>query len=92
MVINDVYLRRKNKLLLNKGNEKTPQKKYIATILLNIDNLGFTLSNDIIEILYTYSISQLNSFYIALVKNLKELVGANKQYNPIQCILIFPTK
>ncbi|AYV70773.1 TerD family protein [Bacillus sp. PK3-056] len=83
MVINDVYLRRKNKLLLNKGNEKTPQKKYIATILLNIDNLGFTLSNDIIEILYTYSISQLNSFYIALVKNLKELVGANKQYNPM---------
>lgn len=82
-MINQIYLRRKNKLILNKGNEPTPHLHYIATILANFESLGYTLSKPIIDTLYTYSKDQLNEFYLSTIHSLKKLLGANRAYKPM---------
>ncbi|MCM3032134.1 TerD family protein [Niallia sp. MER 6] len=82
-MINQIYLRRKNKLILTKGNDHTPNLHYIATILANFESLGYTFSKSIIDTLYTYSANQLNEFYLSTIDNLKELLGANKTYKPM---------
>lgn len=81
--MNRIYLRRKNKIIIEKGNRNSPNIKYIATILKNIENLGYTFSNGLIEILSSHSDEQLKKFYLSLIPILKEFVGANRQYNPM---------
>ncbi|RVT62696.1 TerD family protein [Niallia taxi] len=82
-MINQIYLRRKNKLILNKSNEPTPQLHNIATSAANFESLGYSLSKPIIDILYTYSSDQLNEFYLSTFHSLKELLGADKTYKPM---------
>ncbi|MEM5009291.1 TerD family protein [Niallia taxi] len=82
-MINEIYLRRKNKLILSDGKGTSPQKNHIASILLNIENLGYTLSKNVIEQLYTYNEEQLNELYLVLVKGIKKLIGADRRYNPM---------
>lgn len=81
---NTIYLRRKNKIILNGlsiGN--APRLSYIATITKNIEALGYTLSGKIIEVLKTYTVEQLEEFYLYIIKECKELTGANKVYSPM---------
>lgn len=85
---NTIYLRRKNKLLLKESIENTPFEdirsiQYIATIIKNIEDLGFTLSKSVIDIIKTYSKDQLESFYYSLVTDIKNLIGASKKYKPM---------
>ena len=48
-MINEILLRRKNKLLLQKGTQDKPNTAYIATILKNIDDLGYTFAQEVYE-------------------------------------------
>lgn len=82
-MINQIYLRRKTKLILNKSKEPTPQLHYIATIAANFESLGYSLSKPVIDILYTYSTDQLNEFYLTTIHSLQELLGADKTYKPM---------
>ncbi|MFN8671854.1 MAG: TerD family protein [Candidatus Sericytochromatia bacterium] len=63
-------------------NTETNQN-HIATILKNLEAFGYTLSEEIIDILLTYSEEDLNNFYKNLSEDLKELLGANKKYKPM---------
>ena len=65
--MNRIYLRRKTKIILYSGSSKTPNLSHIATILKNIEAFGYTLSEDIIEILKTFTIDELKNFYLSLV-------------------------
>ena len=82
-MINEILLRRKNKLLLHKGSHSRPEKAYIATILKNIEVLGYTFSQDVYECLGTFSIEELQKFYLELIPILKSLRGADVEYNPM---------
>ena len=81
--MNRIYLRRKNRIIINTGLASTPNTREVATILKNIESLGYTFSQDIINILNTYTVEQLKNFYKGIVKNIKRLVGANVVYNPM---------
>ncbi len=81
--MNRIYLRRKNKIKINTGLASTPNIREVATILKNIESLGYTFSQDIINILNTYTVEQLKNFYKGIVKNIKRLVGADVVYNPM---------
>lgn len=81
---NEIFIRRKQKILLDNSNNSDPTiEQYIATILKNLETLGFSLSLPIINILKTYSIEQLRTFYQQLIKHLKQSIGAHVQYKPM---------
>lgn len=79
---NSIYLRRHNKVILEKGKNKL-KKEYISSFLKNIENLGFTFDKELIAIVKTLSIEDLTSFYGNTVKTLKEMVGANVKFEPM---------
>lgn len=81
--MNEILLRRKNKVILEKGNAAEPNNQYIATINKNIENLGFVLSKDVFEILQTFTVDELKAFYLELVPMLKSLVAADVVYKPM---------
>ena len=79
---NSIYLRRKLKLFVG-GGDSLEKKTYIATLLVNIGALGFTLSPELISVVSTLSNEQLTAFYDQLIADLKEMVGANVVYKPM---------
>jgi hypothetical protein len=86
MNINDVLLRRKNKIfiqdsVLDDVNENT-NHLYIATIQTNIRDFGYTLTPKVVEVLTTYSEEELEIFYNSLCESLNELVG-DAEYSPM---------
>ena len=80
--MNSIYLRRKNKLHLKSGTETLPER-YLATLLKNIEPLGYTLSPELAERVLTLSLDQLSTFYTELQFDLCALVGAHKDYKPM---------
>ena len=79
---NSIYLRRKNKLVLSKGNSKLDATD-LATILKNIASLGYTFSPQLIECLSTLSLPEASLFYSQVAKDLKQAVGGNVKYAPM---------
>ena len=85
--INEMLLRRKNKVTLEKRNparEATKaEQRMVVTIMKNVESLGFTFDKELFENLLTYTQKEIEEFYLDLIKKLKPLVGADKKYNPM---------
>lgn len=82
-VMNKILLRRKNKVILGTGTAVVANDRYITTIMKNIENLGYTFSQEVFDVLRTYSDDELVEFYFELESTLMELVGANAEYMPM---------
>lgn len=82
-MMNEILLRRKNKVIVERGNEAIPNNQYIATIMKNVEALGYTFSKELFEILQTLNRDDLQKFYLELVPMLKKLVGADVVYKPM---------
>lgn len=82
-MMNEILLRRKNKVIVERGSEVNPNNQYIATIMKNIEALGYTFSKELFEVLQTLSREDLQKFYLKLVSVLKKLVGADVVYKPM---------
>lgn len=78
---NEIYLRRSCKIILSKKDSKN-SKRILATFLKNISSIGFTFSKQIIDILKTYSIDEINHFYKNISKDLKTMLG-NVEHKPM---------
>lgn len=85
MKINEILLRRKNKVLftMEPKFEVDTNTSYVCTICKNIENLGYVFSEVLFEALTTLTIKELGSFYINLVEVLEDIKGADVQYNPM---------
>ncbi|EJR07452.1 hypothetical protein II5_01806 [Bacillus cereus MSX-A1] len=70
------------KVIIKREENKLPNI-YLATVLKNLESLGFTFSEPLIEELQTLSVDTFTSFYKELVKHLKEMVGAHIQFAPM---------
>lgn len=83
-MINEILLRRKNKVLFSvKGYTEVGNQKYAATMNKNIENLGFTFSDKLFNMLSNVNKEGLKEFYVDLIPKLKEKVGANVEYHPM---------
>ena len=49
----------------------------------NIESLGYTFSKEVYDVLETYSDVELGDFYLELICELRELVGADVEYTPM---------
>ena len=81
--MNEILLRRKNKVILEKGSVTEPNNQYIVTIMKNVEALGYTFSKDLFETLQTLAKDELQKFYLELIPMLKKMVGANVVYKPM---------
>lgn len=82
MDMNTIYLRRKNKVILDAGNNIV-SLEHLATLLKNLDDLGYTLSEELLEIVATLPLKGLVSFYSKTVEDLKVMVGDHVEHNPM---------
>lgn len=83
--MNEILLRRKKLILLEENNSvpSIDSQKYVATMMKNIEDLGYTFSKELFDKLTTYSKDELGLIYIELIRNLKSYVGANIVYRPM---------
>lgn len=79
---NSIYIRRKGRVYLANGDESLPND-YIFNLLKNIENLGFTFSPELVEVVKTLSVERLKTFYKQLIADLKENVGAHVEFKPM---------
>ncbi len=88
MVKNDIYLKYRNKILstdfLFIGELlEMETSHYVSTMLHNIAELGFMFDNEIINILGQLHVSDLEKFYLDMIKTMKEMVGAHVVHKPM---------
>ena len=81
--MNEILLRRKNKVIMEKGNVTIPNNPYIVTIMKNVEALGYTFSKKLFETLQTLDKEALQKFYLELIPILKKSVGADVVYKPM---------
>ncbi|WP_062836588.1 TerD family protein [Paenibacillus amylolyticus] len=81
---NTIYLRRANKLIIesNEGKQQLP-KTHLATALKNIEVLGYTFSDELMQAMRQLSKEQFEAVYIQLVADLRVMVGAHVKYTPM---------
>jgi stress response protein SCP2 len=79
---NEILLRRRNKVLIMKGQDRLPEV-YIASMLKNLESLGFTFSSQLIEVLRTLSIKEVTNFYKDTLKIIKEMLGGHVYHKPM---------
>ena len=80
--MNTTYLRRKNKVVVDSG-DGSASLGHLATLLKNLETLGYTLSNELLERVSTLSLKDLTSFYTQTVADLKVMVGAHVVHMPM---------
>lgn len=81
--MNEIMLRRKNKVILGIGTAKVANDRCITTIMKNIEELGYTFSREVFDVLRTYRVNELTEFYLELKATLMKLKGANVVYMPM---------
>ncbi len=88
-VDNTIYLRRRSKVCLpvpaqkEVGQEALLPLNYVASMLKNIESLGFAFSEPLIAECRALSLDQLTDFYNALVIDLRKAKGAHQSYLPM---------
>lgn len=84
MINNEIYLRRKGKVWIERHDSKrNSNAAYIGALLKNLESLGYCLSGELIEILYTFSGKELGIFLNNLISNLRKMLGASVSYHPM---------
>src|SRR5829696_6705139 len=78
---NSILLRRKNKVIVPRGDSSLPDP-YVATVNKNLEGLGYTLSPEVVEALKTLGPEEAARFHEAVLNALKELRGV-KNYRPM---------
>ncbi|MCW3098403.1 MAG: cytoplasmic protein [Chthonomonadaceae bacterium] len=81
---NTLFLRRRSKISLPPadGRDRVP-RNYIASMLKNLEALGFTFSEPLIEACQALSLEQLTTLYLNLVFALQEAKGAHQLHQPM---------
>ena len=84
---NKILLRRKNLLIVEPTNADYEQTKneqaLVVPMMKNVQSLGYTFSKELFEALSHMNRDELKVFYSDLIPALKELVGADVEYNPM---------
>ncbi|PCL89227.1 TerD family protein [Paenibacillus lautus] len=83
-MMNSIYLRRANKLMVDAENESDRlPKAYLATAVKNIEQLGYTFSYPLLNAVRALSKEQFEALYQPLIDDLRVMVGAHVKYEPM---------
>lgn len=81
-MLNTVYLRRKNKVILTAGTSNI-SNQLMATMLKNLESLGYTLSQEVMKVLASVDQQVFLHFYEECIETLQKMVGAHVRYKPM---------
>lgn len=81
-LINQVFVTRKNKVLINEGTAKN-NIKYVLSIMKNIEPLGYIFDPDLIERLCTLELDYLSGFHNNMTAILRQMTGAHRIFTPM---------
>ena len=80
---NDIFLRRAKKVLLpTNSNAAALDKQYVASVAKNIEALGYTMSEALIERCSRLAIDDLSQLNKELIEILKKGKGAHQNHSP----------
>jgi hypothetical protein len=81
---NSLYFRRRSRVCLPEaqGDSKL-SKAYIATLLKNLEPLGFIFSEALIQACRKLTVEQLGAFYKSLYEDLLRAKGAHRKHKPL---------
>jgi hypothetical protein len=82
-MLNAIYLRRKRKVLVETAQGLNLPDHFLATSLKTIEPYGFTYSLELIEAVKTLSMDEYLKLHLQLLKEIKQMVGANVHYHPM---------
>ena len=80
--MNSIYLSRCRKVQLKAGNEQQTDA-VLAAFQKNLECLGFVMSQNLMDRVATLDDDALASFYRHLVKDLRAMVGAHREFKPL---------
>jgi len=81
--MNEILLRRKNKVSVKTGSLKEFSEKLMSALMADIAQLGYTLSGELLERVGSLEALEIKEFHNYLVKALKKMVGAHVKYTPL---------
>jgi stress response protein SCP2 len=79
---NEIYLQKRSKVIVIEGMGDLSDN-YVATVMRNIESLGFIFSRPLFDRLKTLTEPQLEKFYKEIVPVLKKMVGAHVRHKPM---------
>lgn len=79
---NQIYLRRKKKIIVEQGQNELPVS-YLAAALRNLESLGYTFSLELLGKIRTLSEGEFFQLYSQIVTVLKDMIGASRRYKPM---------
>jgi hypothetical protein len=80
----EIYLRKSSKVIVLPEGEALPENRaVVATIMKNVENLGFGFSEQLFNRLLTLSTESLEKFYQQLIGALRKQVGAHRLFKPM---------
>ena len=80
---NTIYLRRRNKVIVKSGGKDVVSLEHIATLLKNLEALGYILSDKLLKRVSTLSVKDLGTFYDQIIADLKVMVGDHVKHKPM---------
>lgn len=78
-----LYLRRRNKVLVFANAKDTVPLNYVTTMVKNLEPLGYTFTQELMEACTKLSMDELVSFNAELVSVLKQFKGAHRTHKPM---------
>jgi len=85
-MLNEILIRRKNCVYIPSSGPLDRieiSAQHVGTILKNLEAYGYTLSAEVIVKLYTLKLPAAKTFYTDITLAIRELLGANKTFNPM---------
>lgn len=83
-VNNAIYLRRRSKVVIHPTREGDALSlRYVASVVKNIEPLGYTFSPRLIEACSGLTLTALTAFYEELAATLQRLRGAHREFKPM---------
>ena len=83
IVNNSIYLRRRSKIVTQSGSGEPLPINYVASVMKNVEALGFTFSEALIAACQELTLDQLTDLYHSLIADLRQAKGAHQQFKPM---------
>ena len=82
--LNNIYLRRRNRLVLETNNayDTTPML-YVATMVKNLETLGYTFSERLMRECTRFTLPELTAFNSWILAAVKQAKGAHRVHKPM---------
>lgn len=80
--MNEILLRRKNKLFISEQKYEI-DANFVINLISNVQTLGYTFSDKLINIMLHMDKQSLISLYDIVIKTIKHMIGDDVEYKPL---------